>query len=533
MPGSQEITTQEFLLLPWDGGLNTSLDPGVISPKQLTKAEHCVFATNGARSRRDGINYNWDDAATGTERLLGGIDFWFGVSNEKDQTIVTVSDDKKFYSYDPGAGTRTEITDIGSAWSSSITDVSLLVFDNKLLLAATGGTSNSIKYWDGASDIDDLGNNSPAASILQEHLGRVWTNDLSNPDRIHYSQTHDLTQWGGNGDSGALDVGVGDGDPVGITAIFPSFQGALFVAKKTKLYRVSGTTPEDFTVTLVSSGIGCISQNAQASVDQTDVFFASDRGFHSLATTASYGDFTSQYVSFDIQKTFLEKFPHSQRPFIKAAYIAELNSVAFAVTDRQFTPNQNNNCVYLYNISLKSWYLWPDVPAQCLFMVQDSDKKRMYVGTNISRLAQTQTGLPYDTLEDDSQQAIGFDVKSGVLFLDQNPYSLKRFHRFGLIYQPQGANTLIVTLQIDNYAPQVLTYDAVGSQFLLGETFILGQTPLGFGVALGPYVQSFDGYGRGISVRIQQVGIDAPANIQGFFIAYEPAEVSAETRTDA
>lgn len=533
MPG-EELQLPEFLMLPWNGGLNTSLDPGVISPNQLTKAEHCVFATNGARSRRDGINYNWDDASTGTERILGGLDFWFGTTNDKTQLIVTVSDAKKFYKYTPGSSsTRTEITDSGSAWSTTITDVSMLVAANKLLIAATGGTSNTIKQWSGSGNISDLGNNAPFASILQSHLGRVWTNDLTRPDRIHFSETGDLSKWQGAGDSGALDIGEGDGDPVGITAIFPSFQGALFVAKKTKLYRVDGLTPDTFSITLVSNGIGCVSQNAQAAVDETDIVFASTRGFHSLATTVEYGDFKAQYISFDIQKTFVNSFTNSQKSHIKAAYIAELNSVAFAVTDSQYSPNTNNNAIYLYNIVLKSWYVWPQTAPQCLFMVQDTDRKRLYIGTNVSRVARAQNNTNYDVLTDGTHSAIPFNIKTGLIFVDKNPYAIKRFDRFGLIYQPQGNNTITVTIQIDNYAPQILTYDQVGSQFLLGQTFILAQSTLGFGVTLGPYIESLEGYGRGISIQIQQNGLDSPASIQGFFLLYEQAEVSAETRTDA
>lgn len=522
------------MMLPWNGGLNTSLDPGVISPNQLTKGEGCQFATNGARSRRDGINFNWDDAATGTDRILAGIDFWFGTTNEKTQQIIGISDQKKFYKYTPGSsGTRTEITDSGSAWSTTITDVSTVVFANKLLMAASGGTSNSIKQYSGSGDVSDLGNSSPSASILQKHLGRVWCNDLSNPDRLHYCETGNLGKWLGAGDSGALDIGVGDGDPYGITAIFPTFQGALFVAKKTKLYKITGTTPDTFDIICVSEGIGCEGQNAQAAADETDVFFTSSRGFHSLVTTVAYGDFQAQYVSYDIQKTFLEKFPNSQRPYIKAAYISDLNSVAFAVCDTQYNPSLNNNAVYLYNIVLKSWYVWPNVGPQSLFMVQDADKKRLYIGTNISRVARAQNGTQFDILEDGTHSAIPFNVKSGLIFVDKSTYTLKKFNRFGLIYQPQGENTITVTIQIDNYAPQSLTFDAVGSQELLGETFILAESVLGFGVNLGPYIKSIDGYGRGISIQIQQVGLDAAASIQGFFLDWEPAEVSAETRTDA
>lgn len=56
---------------PWQGGLNTAVDPALLSPDELTRAENIVFSTSGARKRRDGFGL-WDHIATGVSRASSG-----------------------------------------------------------------------------------------------------------------------------------------------------------------------------------------------------------------------------------------------------------------------------------------------------------------------------------------------------------------------------------------------------------------------------------------------------------------------------
>src|SRR5690606_5211037 len=122
---------------------------------------------------------------------------------------------------------------------------------------------NKVRQWDGSGKIIDLAGSPPEASFLREYLGRVWCNDKNDKDRLHYSTPGNEEEWGGVGDSGAIDIGIGDGDPEGITNAFV-FKGVLFVAKRTKLYKILGDTPETFHVVLVSDGIGCVSPSYAA-----------------------------------------------------------------------------------------------------------------------------------------------------------------------------------------------------------------------------------------------------------------------------
>jgi len=584
--------TKIFSLMPWIGGINTSLDPSTIPANQLIRANNVVFGTRGSRTKRDGINFDWDDASNGTDSICGLHEFWFGTAAGKTQKLVGVTDGKKIYSYGTD-GARSADLFAGTAWSSAVTRASM-ASGNNLCVIAVDGSGNVMKKWTGSGNVANLGVNSttgdttngsatianvasftgavvgatisgngipanttissittttivmsanatataagvaitftvtpPVASLVREHQGRLWCNDKTNVDRLHYSPISNPEVWNGLGDSGAIDIGVGDGDPEGITA-FWSFKGVLFVAKRTKLYKITGFAPEEYAVELVSSGVGCIAHNSIVYIDQDDIFFASDKGFHSLAATERYGDFEGSYVSADIQKTFNDDFTKSRLKYIWGAYLPNLNSVAFAVTDEQVGTGSNNT-VWLYNIPLKSWYCWPNVSCESLIAVTDSDKRRLYAGGETTRVAKTLNGTDYDVNTSGANTAITFSIKTGIIFLG-DPFVVKGFKKLSLIYKPStlGTTTVTILVKIDNYPLQSLAFTESGASGLLGSTFTLGSSVLGSEPVLAPYTQSIDGYGRGIQITFEQSGTNEAVEIQGFAIEYQPMDAQQE-----
>lgn len=413
-------------------------------------------------------------------------------------------------------------------------------------LATTNVTNDTITY-EGAASLNEsattdatltVDGTAPQASILRDHLGRIWTNDKLNKDRIHYSSPFNHLEWLGFGDSGALDIGVGDGDPEGIVAIFPTFKGDLFVAKKTKLYRIKGYSAETFSIELVSSGIGCVSHNAVALVDQDDLFFISEKGIHSMNAVNSFGDFSSKFASADIQKTFISSFPKSRLKYAKAAYNPEINSVAFAfsdgnLSDRNRTTLNINNSIWLYNVSIGNgaWYRWPDIPCQALIVANDPDKKRFYIGTDTNRIIKGMTKRAYDQDYDGEKFEIKMVVHTGQILIDNQLYTLKGMKRFHLQYKPFSQHEIRVNVRVDNKplasANQIVfNEDLMGD--LLGETFVLGESALGSEQKLGNYTRMIDGYGKSFKVELEFGGVNKKAEIQGFSLEFEPAGTKPE-----
>lgn len=601
--------TQLFKMLPWTGGINTSLDASMIPPNQLTIADHVIFDTRVSKKTRDGINFNWDSLTSGATSVVGQHDFWFGATT-KTQKKVAVFSDGKVYSY-TSSGTATQLTVNGKAWTGTLTSACLITFNNKCFIAVSGA-GNQMKYWDGTNNVEDAfgtyqyitsvsrasstttktlifnttfpgangstvivagaGNSTyngtftvtglsttsvtndtitytsttlsegttadtaisiaapaPLASFLREHLGRIFCNDKTTPDRLHYCQTGDNTLWNGYGDSGALDIFVGDGDPIGLNGITPTFKGELFVGKQTKLYRLEGYAPEEFFVSKVSDSIGFASHSSIASIDQDDVYFVSLKGVHSLVATQAYGDFSSSYVSADIQKTFNDSFNKSRLANVWGAYNPNINSVTFTFSS---VSSSSNDSIYLYNIPTKAWYTWSGISCQSLIVANDSDKYRFYIGSNTGRIAKTFNGTFYDVSAAGVNTAITYHLTTGQIFLDDNPYNLKTIRRLTLFYRPTGTYNLVVNLTVDNHivnSENSLNFSDTTSVALVGSTFITGSSLVGYTVNMSPYTKTVDGVGRCIQLDIRQTQTNASVELQGFAIEYDSLGPVAET----
>lgn len=397
------------------------------------------------------------------------------------------------------------------------------------------GTLNEVGTTDLNLTVDGV---APKASILREHLGRIWCNDKENKDRLHYSAPFDHEKWLGFGDSGALDIGVGDGDPEGITAIFPSFKGELFVAKRTKLYRIRGFSADSFQIELVTSGIGCVSHSACTLVDQDDLYFVSEKGVHSIIATQNFGDFNSKFISKDIQSLFITNFARARSKYIKAVYNPETNNVAFAFTDTNVPDLVNsrlviNNVLWMYNVEQGFWYRWPDVPAQSLIVGNDGDAKRFYFGTDRGKIVKTGLSNRYDVNYDDERVAIKMVVATGQINIDGSFYTVKGFKRFLLIYKPEDTHHIQVDVQVDNIpldSDNSHIFSETAAATLLGVDFILGESLLGSNAQLAPYSRGILGYGRSVKVTITLEAINEFAEIEGFGIEWEPAGTSPEVR---
>lgn len=613
--------TQVFQQLPWTGGLNSALDSGMLPANDLVQADNILFASNGARIKREGFDY-WDSISnvpavtfrsssgttrtlvfastltvttvgeeidklvagegititttatsgneydyyrvtagtvatittttvtndtityTGTGSLTEGStatttctvkraypivlikDYWRFTGSANTQSIVAATSQPLLFKYDT-AGRRTAIAKDGAATAraGTATQQCSVVFNERLIIGQSRQNNTPIKY-DPATDADwvDLPGSPPDFSVCTVFLNRVWTNDKDNPDRLHYSATGNEAKWLGADDSGALDIRPGDGDPVGITTIF-AFKGRLFVGKKGKMYQIAGDSPENFQVLDVSSGLGAEAQLAGAAVDQEDFIYVSSKGVHSLATTSNYSDFQATYLSAKIQPTFNE-WQRSRLGNAQAVYVPTLNSVAFGISESD--ANQADN-IYLFNVENKEWYRWPDVSAQALAVVQLSSTPSLFIGTDDSRIIKAQNGeyTDFDTT------AIRYRIKSGTIYPDQAPMSLKRFHRVTLFFRPVGTYSATVKVKIDNYAEQQLVFNQVSEGDLLGSTFILGSSILGSSAQFAPFTLPIDGLGRGCTIEVEQTGTDEQLAVYGYAIEWEPADISQETITEA
>lgn len=515
--------TTTYQLMPWLGGRNANLDPAIVPINQLVVADNTLFSQDLARRKRPGLLY-FDSSAVGTSvRIMAGIDYWANVSSVKTQREVIVTDEPGIYSITP-AGVRTALTlkSGSTALVSGFDQVSLEVMNEDLIIAFDNTTTP--KKWNNqtGTEYEDLGGTPPAFKFCRKHINRLFAAGVAaNKDRLYYSSTDNHEEWNGAGDSGAIDIFPGDGDPEGITAIFPTTKGALFVAKRNKLYRVNTVGADtDWTVDEVSVGIGAICHNAVCAVGQDDILFVSDRGIHSLVATDKFGDFENAYLSKDIQKDF-NTWSKSEYKRMHMVYVPYLSSVAIATAAEDSTAN---NMVHLFNVDDKQWYRWPNMSCEALWVAKIDNGDSLMVGNNAGRINKITTNT-----YNDNGAAITFNVKTGTHYPDNSPKTIKAYKKLSLFYKPKNGSTITAIFKIDNYLEQELTFDVSGNFDALGTEFVLGTSILGLNQVLPALTLPVDGYGRGFSLELIQDAVDEEVEVYGFAVEYEPAGDRQET----
>lgn len=612
--------TQIYQKIPWTGGVNTSVDSGVLNPNDLVQADNVVYTISGSRVKREGFEYfdtalpavtkrsssgttrtlvfasringgsprndlivvgeklnitgtsnsNYNNAAcivasitttdttddtitytfsgagalnesitastaTSVARnydIIGLLDFWRynSSNNAKEQALIGVTSQGFIFSYDSnGRRTHIPISGLGAtAFASTPTKVNMLAFNNKVILCFDG-YGNTPKVYDPVVGYEwkDLTGSPPDASICQEHLGRVWMNDKANLDRLHYSDTFDETKWKGVDDSGAIDIAQGDGDNVGITAISPPFKGLLLISKNTRLFKLAGDAPENFIAEAMTNGLGVASHQSMVAFDTEDLFYFSRKGAHSAAATDQFGDLSSRFLSYDIQPTF-NTWNQQKLSFVQGAYLPNINSVAWIVAeDGQTAPNSiwfYNPTIQKDNGAMGAWYRWPSVNARSIARYSQSDEYRIAIGNNAGRIALGDS----EEYTDYSTSGITFRVKSGTIYPDGNPQTIKGFKKFGVIYKPRGRFAFTAYFRVDNFPAQAVNFTQDTDGDLLGSTFILGQSILGATAPLAPFMKDVYGHGRGCTIEIFSTGVDAQVEIYGYIIEYESQDVADE-----
>jgi len=601
--------TQILTVVPWSGGVNTTVDAGLLPNTDLVQADNVVFATTGSRLKREGfsyfddttfpavvsrssttttrtlvfatsvaanslihvgerltitgagladynnvncivasvstttITYTFSGAASLTEGVTAAAatvvarnysyiahhDYWYYDTGDsaKRQHMIMASSDGFIYRIDENGDRIWIQMDVGATALAvtPLTSCDMRTFNNKVIFAFSGA-GNKLKFYDG-NGIDKWFDvtGAPDGDMLQEHLGRLWTNDKADKDYLHFCETFDETKWKGIGDSGAIYIGIADGDPVGITGIAPPFRGTLIVGKGEKIVQILGDSPENFEVSPMTNGLGFINHKSVVARDFDDLYFMSRRGFHSLLATNTTGDFEANYLSKKIQPTF-KSWNAKKLNLAQAVYIEPLNSAFFAVSEKD--GQAGPSALWAYNPAVSEegeWYRWPDLSPRCVGKRLDNDKIRIVIGTADGRVKIGQNGQYAD-----SSTSYTYRVKTGAIYPDGNPQTIKGFKRVSLLYKQKGRFSFQMLFTVDNQASQAFTFSQSIDGDELGTAFVLGTSILGATAVMAPNTKQVLGYGRGCTIELSQSATEAQVEVYGFMIEYEGADIADEVK---
>lgn len=562
---------QYLMLFPWLGGLNTTLDPAILDPKFLTQADDIIYSTSGSRRKRGGQAHLNNSTAikvgTVTQTLFWGTEYWATVSNAKRQYLVAASDEDKFLR-----------SQNGITWSSFNTNtislthgkMSSVVFNNDLIIGHGTNTASVPLCWvnqNTANNLVKLNNSTatgyvfsavtPLGWIVQTHRNRLLVaGEAANPDRVYYSAPiPDEDTWYSPYDHGYVDVFPNDGDSEGITALFPEInRGGLYVAKRTKIYYVDTSSPDsaDWSIELVSDGIGCLSHNSAKAVDQADVIFASDRGIHSLrqilsGTAIKDGD----YLSREIQTDWDTKITAEHKPKMSAVWIPQLNSYLFSckTSDQPGSSTLATHrlstlaTVYGYDFDKQGWFRWTLYPSNFLFTRFNTTTKKqqlLSLGKGYINTYDNETKNDFKITIPTAATFAGYGInarmRTAIIYPGGVLPGEKHFTNLVFIIRDRTECDVDFQYRIDDQPfesgtfRQTLGANNILGTTLLGSTYILGTAA---GRGLKPiFSNSGDtvGVGHTIDIIISQDDIDKDLELFGLGIEYTPASESQNPR---
>jgi hypothetical protein len=507
--------SQRFKLLPWTGGLNSSDNYSSIPQNQLSRAENYYLDQNGARVRRPTLKANW---MSGTKPIdnstnpIGIHEFVYGTSS-KTRVFIVVDGKGNVYSVVPSTGVSTQLTVAGTAWSTSLTSCSMVTFNNRVFIAVGAGTAQVMKMYSGTGNVEDVTGSPPSATALGVWQGRLFCNNPADLDRLYYSETYDHTKWSGAGDSGAIELGVGDGNLSGITCITDPLKGDLYIGKTDRIYRIPGGSndPAFWTPILISSSIGIIGPNAFALIDQDDLVFASNKGLHSMATTVNYGDVMSTYISYDVQDEFFASGA------TEIAYHPDLSSVAMNI---QLTGQANPDTkLYLYNFRFKQWSTWSfpannSYPIRNIMTATDSGQTRFYVALqSAGTLAKFWDSASTDTDYLGTSRDVTMRLTTGHIIPAQEIGSVNAFKSIRLFVEhvASGSQSITLTFSIDALAT------ASENTFTITDDYTTSTSDYKNNISV-PIFRSLVGTGYGFILDVQTT---SNIVINGFEVEFE------------
>lgn len=509
------------------GGLNVSDNPLLVAPEEMTIADNVLVGTTLARRKRYGQEQydtsdptkvgtvNWPASNVPIRRIIQYNTF-IAATGEPVEYLFLHSADKVWSIANRTSGA---VNQTGALVLSTTGIPSYQVFEGKLYFLSTA-TADGYNVWDGtvASPTAAVAATDPAdgpGKYLGVYQGRmIMAGNVDFPFRLYISAPLDAEDWA-SVSATSLDFDF-DGDPSGITAIFPQLEGRLYVATRRNIYELTGTTPATFVVRRVTKGIGCISHNSVVATPN-DILFASDRGIHSLRKVMVSDQTEVEFLSKDIQRLWTNLLASNLLEQTDAVWDENLNLYLITVPSSGQT---TNDTILAYNLSFGTWANWSGCRARSIDQVLINNKAFVLIGRedgNVSFLTPTrQTDL-----------GVGFTMrfKTGKIFPGDDIMGQKLFKSVGIL----ASSTKLAQVQINWFVDSVDLTNSSGKAVtfgtesdLLGSTFIMGLSTLGFGRFL-PKRLSVDQVGFNFQLEIVCAG-DSDIEFYGFVLEAEEGD---------
>lgn len=177
-------------------------------------------------------------------------------------------------------------------------------------------------------------------SAMTLHFERVWgTGDTMYPNKVFYSAVNDPECWDADKGAGELSITTHDGDMfIGIATVFDD----VVLYRQKSLFRISGSSPETYSLKQIPSESGACGPNAIAN-DGKNSFFVGVNGIY------EYNGSSAQVILNDRLSLFFAERVNRSKLYNCSAVIHNGKLFVSLACDS----SRSNNCIIEYDIQQK------------------------------------------------------------------------------------------------------------------------------------------------------------------------------------
>lgn len=470
------------------GGLNVTDNELIVPPQQMVNAKNISISQTLSRKKRPGqVKYHlgsfdgtssYPDAGT----PIRGILQYHRFASSSGDTLqdIFLHQGSKVWSIEDRLSAGIERQ---GAFSLSSTAIPRYQVYEGILFFVTSDPADGYKKWNGlAQPAGDIEAATPpldgAGTLLGTWNGRaVMAGNPDFPFRVYLSAAYEPELWAQVDGGTSFDLAY-DGEPGGVTAIFPEKDGRLYVATSRSVYELSAGDPNDvatFFLRRVTKGVGCVGQGSVVATPN-DILFLSQRGLHSLRKIIVSDQSEITFLSRDVQKIFTRLLNPTLLERASAQWDERDNLYVVTVaSDGQ----QENDIILSYNINFDLWLIWEDIDARSLGLVIEDGRQYVLCGNedgSITYLDQEQTT--------DNDAGFSSTFKTGKFFPDGDITHEKEFVSVTVLVSAENVSDITIGWTIDSLDSSKngsKTVEIGDTSSLLGSTFILGESTLGSG----------------------------------------------------
>lgn len=391
------------------GGLNDSFDALTLDPSEASDLQNIIFprAVSGAIQSRPGYTRLNATALSGAPDSTG-LSFFKLVSGTR--YLVSIWTDDKIRKMDYGGsgadGTWDDITGSLSFNVSTDDHADFAVAEDSVVIE--DGLTNTAPYrWTGTGDASALTADTdvPNASMVEYHARHLFlAGDSANPSRLSFSGLDDITDYTST-DFIRVETNSGDGI---IRGLKTGLDG-LYIWKDSSIWRLSGTNRDDFILERMVQGIGTLSNQSIAIVNDTrssqQIFvFVTQQG-----DVAAYdGGVNVAILSNKIHSSIPEAINFSRLDEVEATSYANMYVASFATSG-----NATQNRLYAFDFIHNAWTRWAGMEANTLTTFEGSNGEELLLFGDYDGFANQFDINDTTTINDPSSTAIDAYWQSG------------------------------------------------------------------------------------------------------------------------